>query len=100
MREDPGYFADTVRDWSEHRNDRLLDTRGNPHPTGPHTTAFWECVIRNVIADAHSGFMNWDLLHKTLVRLCALRDKYKDQIVYEAQLPEEYLVAILNFKQL
>ncbi|EDO00192.1 hypothetical protein SS1G_03052 [Sclerotinia sclerotiorum 1980 UF-70] len=40
LREDPGFFADTIIDWSEHRNDALLDTYGNPHPTGPHTHDF------------------------------------------------------------
>ncbi|PVH81924.1 hypothetical protein DL98DRAFT_530682 [Cadophora sp. DSE1049] len=90
LREDPGYFADTVKDWSEHRNDRLLDTRGEPHPTGPHTTDFWERVIRNVIGDAYSGFMTWDLLHNQIHQLCALERKYKHDILYERQLPEEY----------
>lgn len=37
LREDPGYFSETVVDWGEHRNDRLLDSNGDPHPTGPHT---------------------------------------------------------------
>lgn len=26
MREDPGYFAEEIKDWSEHRNDRVPDT--------------------------------------------------------------------------
>ncbi|KAL2075053.1 hypothetical protein VTL71DRAFT_8833 [Oculimacula yallundae] len=74
LREDPGYFADTIRDWSDHRNDALLDTEGNPHPTGPHTIDFWERVIRN--------------------------EKYKDEISYDKQLPEEYLVALLHFREI
>jgi hypothetical protein len=77
-----------------------LDTRGNPHPTGPHTTEFWERVIRNVIADAYSGFMNWDLLLLQVNNLCTLRHKYKDEISYDRQLPEEYLIAILKFREL
>ena len=100
MREDPGYFADTVIDWSEHRNDRLLDTWGNPHPTGPQTTDFWERVIRNVIADAYSGYETWSLLHGQVNRLCVLKEKYKNEISYDRQLPDEYLVALLKFQQL
>jgi len=99
LREDPGYFADTVIDWSEHRNDRLLDTWGNPHPTGPHTTDFWERVIRNVIADAYTGYETWSLLHSLVNRLCALKEKYKNEISYDRQLPDEYLIAILKFQQ-
>lgn len=57
MREDPGYFAEEIKDWSEHRNDRLPDTNGQPHPTGPHTIDFWHRVIRNVISEAVSGLL-------------------------------------------
>ncbi|KUJ07127.1 uncharacterized protein LY89DRAFT_601789, partial [Mollisia scopiformis] len=100
LREDPGYFAETVRDWSEHRNDALPDTWGNPHPTGPHTTEFWTRVIRNVIADGYTGFETWNLLHRQVNRLRALRDKYQDEITYDKQLPEEYLLEILKFQQM
>lgn len=100
LREDPGYFADTIMDWSEHRNDRLPDTRGQPHPTGPQTTQFWERVIRNVIADAYTGFETWSLLYRSVNQLCALKEKYKNDISYDRQLPEEYLITILKFKQL
>jgi hypothetical protein len=100
LREDPGYFGDTIKDWSEHRNDRLLDTWGNPHPTGPHTTDFWERVIRNAIADAYTGFETWSLLHRQVNHLVALKEKYKDGISYANQLPEEYLIEILKFQEL
>lgn len=100
LREDAGYFADTIMDWSEHRNDRLPDTRGNPHPTGPHTVDFWERVIRNVIVDAYSGFETWNLLHKDVKGLLSLKEKYKNEICYDRDLPEEYLVSILRFKHL
>ncbi|KAF4628292.1 hypothetical protein G7Y89_g9859 [Cudoniella acicularis] len=98
FREDPGCFADTIIDWSEHRNDRLLDTLGNPYPTGPHTTEFWERVIRNAIADAYSGFETCSLLHRNINRLCELKKKYEKKTSYDQQLPEEYLIAILKFK--
>ncbi|KAE9366427.1 hypothetical protein N431DRAFT_351887 [Stipitochalara longipes BDJ] len=97
LREDPGYFADTIMDWSEHRNDRLLDTRGQPHPTGPHTTDFWERIIRNVIANAYSDFETWSLLHRCITRLCALKEKYKNEISYDKQLPEESCHPQLTF---
>jgi hypothetical protein len=100
LREDPGYFADTIMDWSEHRNDRLLDTRGQLHPSGPQTTEFWERIIRNVTANAYSDFETWSLLHRQVNRLCALKEKYKTEISYDQQLPEEYLIAILKFQQL
>lgn len=100
MREDPGYFADTIADWSEHRNDTLLDTHGNPHPTGPHTLDFWERVIRNAVGDAYTGFEIWSLLHRLVSRLCTLKEKYEKEISYDSQLPEEYLVELLKLEQL
>ena len=100
LREDPGYFAETIMDWSEHRNDRMLDTRGNPHPTGPHTTEFWERVVRNAIADAYNAYETWTLLHRLVNRLSALKEKYKGAISYDRQLPEEYLIEILKFQKL
>lgn len=100
LREDPGFFADTINDWSEHRNDALLDTNGNPHPTGPHTLDFWERVIRNIIGDGYSYYEIWFLLHQQAVLLCTLKEKYKDEISYDKQLPKEYLVAILKFREM
>ncbi|QSZ29954.1 hypothetical protein DSL72_004472 [Monilinia vaccinii-corymbosi] len=100
LREDPGFFADTISDWSEHRNDALLDTRGNPHPTGPHTTDFWERVIRNIIGDGYSNYETWFLLYQQAALLCTLKKKYDDEISYDKQLPKEYLVAILKFREL
>lgn len=100
LREDPGYFADTIDDWSQHRNDRLLDTRGNLHPTGLQTLDFWERVIRNVIADGYSGYETWTMLFRQVNKLCTLKNKYENEISYEKQLPKEYLIAILKFKQM
>ncbi|CAG8959565.1 hypothetical protein HYFRA_00001466 [Hymenoscyphus fraxineus] len=100
LREDPGYFGETVTDWGEHRNDRLLDYFGNPHPTGPHTMDFWERVVRNIIHDAYSNFMTWDLLLRLVDRLIVLQAKYKDQIAYEKRLPKEYLIELLKFRQI
>jgi hypothetical protein len=100
IREDPGYFADTVKDWSEHRNDALLDTMGQPHPTGPQTTTFWERVIRNIINAAYTDFMSWDMLHTKIIKLAALKEKYQDSISSNKKLPKEYLITILTFREL
>ncbi|KAJ8059290.1 hypothetical protein OCU04_012254 [Sclerotinia nivalis] len=100
LREDPGFFADTIIDWSEHRNDSLLDTNGNPHPTGPHTHDFWGRVVRNIIGDGYTNYETWFLLYRQSAILCTLKEKYKNEISYDKQLPKEYIVAILKFKEL
>ncbi|KAK6603053.1 hypothetical protein H4I96_05821 [Botrytis cinerea] len=89
LREDPEIFADAVNDWSEHRNDALLDTNGDPHPTGPHTQDFWA-----------ASYETYFLLHEQAALLCTLMEKYKDEISYNEQLPKEYLIAILKLKEL
>jgi hypothetical protein len=55
--------------------------------------------MRNVIADVYTGYETWSLLHSLVNRLCALKDKYKNEISYARQLPDEYLIAILKFQQ-
>jgi hypothetical protein len=50
LREDPGYFADVLGDWSEHRQEKLLDTRNKHHPVLDEPL-FWERVIGNVVTD-------------------------------------------------
>ncbi|KAM0171854.1 hypothetical protein ACHAPF_007881 [Botrytis cinerea] len=100
LREDPEIFADAVKDWSEHRNDALLDTNGDPHPTGPHTQDFWGRVVSNIIGDAYSSYETYFLLHEQAALLCTLMEKYKDEISYNEQLPKEYLIAILKLKEL
>jgi hypothetical protein len=100
MREDPGYFAETIRDWGEHRNDSMPDTNGDPYPTGPHTIEFWVRVIRNAVNAMYADFMAWNIHYNQASRLGVLQEKYKDDISPDKKLPKEYLVALLNFREL
>jgi hypothetical protein len=58
LREDPSYFAYTMQDCSEHRQERLLDTRGHEHPTLKEKgqPLFWNRVLGNVVAESYLGF--------------------------------------------
>ncbi|KAF5875509.1 uncharacterized protein Bfra_003963 [Botrytis fragariae] len=100
LREDPGFFSDTINDWSEHRNDTLLDTNGNPHPTGPHTQDFWSRVVRKIIDDGYSNHETWFILHRQAALSCILLEEYKDETSYNKQLPKECLIAILKLGEL
>ncbi|CAD6445774.1 097abc67-9730-4319-8d27-0b8dd73a7e21-CDS [Sclerotinia trifoliorum] len=88
-----------AEDYLEHRNDALLDTYGKPHPTGPHTHDFWERVVRNVIGDGYTNYETWFLLYRQSALLCTLKEKYKNEISYDKQLPKEYIIALLKFKE-
>ncbi|CAG8979565.1 hypothetical protein HYALB_00011919 [Hymenoscyphus albidus] len=66
MREDPGYFADFLKEWGEHRQEQLLDTNGHQHPVLSQSV-FWDRVIGNVVTDAY-----WSLPHvpgSTVIRV-------------------------------
>lgn len=96
LREDPGYFADVVGDWKEHRQEMLPDTNGRQHPTlkllSSHT--FWDWVLGNVVVDAYLQIEIWTSIHQQLVNLQTLKDKYSVDTAAGKALPEEYLEAL------
>jgi hypothetical protein len=101
LREDPGYFADILGDWSEHRQEKLPDTNGRPHPVLKSAgSVFWERVIGNIFVDAYGGLAVWDLIYRQLVVLESLKEKYSDVISPTEDLPPEYLKALLSFRYL
>jgi hypothetical protein len=97
LREDPGYFADVLGDWSEHRQENLPDTNRRRHPVLDEPL-FWERVIGNVVTDAYGGLVVWDIIGEQLTELAALQAKYSNAITPEKTLPPEYLKALLKFR--
>jgi hypothetical protein len=104
LREDPSYFADTILEWSEHRRERLSDTRGQDHPVGPKLTQnhapFWERVIAHAIAYSYASLISWHIIERQLTVLERLQEKYAGAISPQKQLPGEYLQALLTFRQM
>ncbi|KAK2760336.1 hypothetical protein FQN54_002404 [Arachnomyces sp. PD_36] len=99
LREDPGYFADMVSDWSEHRQETLVDTNGRRHPNLDRPL-FWNRVIGGVVFDAHGSLIIWDLIESELNKLVALKEKHADDISPDKNLPAEYLDTLLKFRHL
>lgn len=61
LRENPGYFAAKVMEWSEHQRERMYFTdEKDILETG--TPKFWNIVIREVIADAFESLVVWRIL--------------------------------------
>jgi hypothetical protein len=99
LREDPGYFSDTVGNWSEHRQETLLDTNGKRHPALTDLKSlFWERVLGNVIVDAYGALIVWNLIYQELTELDALKMKYPKVISPQPKLPPEYMKALLSFR--
>ncbi|RDL41426.1 uncharacterized protein BP5553_01405 [Venustampulla echinocandica] len=97
LREDPGYFADVVGDWSEHRQEKLLDTNKVRHPVLD-KPLFWDRVIGNVVVDAYGALIIWDIISEQLTHLAALQENYSDTITPQKILPPEYMKALLTFR--
>ncbi|KAI1122970.1 hypothetical protein F5Y10DRAFT_286614 [Nemania abortiva] len=56
LREDPGYFADFVKSWSEHSSEMVLDGKRKQHPDISDSfklSHFWDRVVKNVVYGAY-----------------------------------------------
>ncbi|KAF7508121.1 hypothetical protein GJ744_009562 [Endocarpon pusillum] len=76
LREDPGYFSSVIGDYSEHRQETLLDTNGKRHDVLKEYL-FWDRVVGSAIDDAYTAQFIFDTIHK--------------------KLPKQYQQALLNF---
>ncbi|PVH94037.1 hypothetical protein DM02DRAFT_603094 [Periconia macrospinosa] len=100
LREDPGYFAGAVLDYRDQRQETLKDTNGRSHPlmSVGREDIFWQRVIGNVLATAYLSLEVWSELHTQVKELRTLQGRYEHQITADAELPEEYLNALLRFR--
>ena len=97
LREDPGYFADMLGDWSEHRQETLLDTDGERHPILA-KPLFWQRVIGSAVTEAYGALIAWSIIGDQLVALSALQEKYSNIITPQQLLPPDYVKALLTLR--
>ena len=101
LREDPGYFADFVGDWSEHSSEMILDGRKQRHPgiTDPfRKRKFWDQTIGNVVYGAYEEIFLWRSIQQQLDELITLHQTFIETgFQYEEQYPE-YLTALRKLK--
>lgn len=100
LREDPGYFAQDVLDYREHRQEVMLDTRNAKHPIFRlgREGLLWGRVVSNVLVEALITLELFSELHRLSKGLLSLSAKYRDVISPGEDLPEEYLYALLEFR--
>ncbi|KAE8348864.1 hypothetical protein BDV28DRAFT_142538 [Aspergillus coremiiformis] len=91
LREDPGYFADTVLDRKEHRPELVPDQQGRQHYSlKPHASkGLWKIIVSSVISDAYFAFGLWDELQLQLGNLQSLMEKYGPTLRPEKNLPTD-----------
>lgn len=99
LREDPSYFQEIVLEWSEHRQERILTASGKSHPV-LRQDLFWERVLSNVVVDAYTYFVAWDILAKEIDRVKLTKSNRHDQVGSGGELPEDTAQALAHFEHL
>lgn len=99
LREGPSYFAETVLEYREHRQELLPDINGQQHPVfNPQRQHIFCRVLCRVAGRAYWYYEQWYELRRQVLHLQQLQVKYASRISLEKDLPEEYLDAILKFR--
>lgn len=78
LREDPGYFADVLLEFKEHRPELMKDRNGQPHPifsTG-RKDLLWQRVLEVALTLAHQELEVWDELLAQVQHIRVLFDAY------------------------
>jgi hypothetical protein len=99
LREDPGYFADNVVDWKEHRQENLLDTMKRKHPIFDNRLkerVLWERAVGNMLTTSFFMLEVWTAIHERLGVIQRLKTQHASDIRPESDLPERYLSELLK----
>lgn len=89
LREDPSYFAGIIRDWADHRQETLLDTRGRHHPLLDNVE-FWNRVSTTVVHNAYEVVLQWVIIHEKLQKVTICQERHRTTTTYSSTLPEDY----------
>lgn len=100
LREDPGYFSETLWDISEHRPEMLKDEWRRAHPAldKANKSVFWARVAGEVLFNGYYELEIFSELHKQAQELRVLQLKHADAISPTEDLPTDYLRAIFKFR--
>lgn len=97
LREDPSYFAGTMRDWADHRQETLLDTRGRPHPLFE-DIEYWNRVASMVAHNAYEMVLQWVLIHDKLQKVADCQQRHMEAMKTRQSLPEDFERALRRLK--
>ena len=86
-------------DWSEHRQETLLDADGERHPILA-KPLFWQRVIGSAVMEAYGALIAWSIIGEQLVALSALQEKYSNIITPQQRLPPDYVKALLTLQHI
>jgi hypothetical protein len=98
LREDPGYFRDSVNIEADHRYEHLRNHKTGRTHSRLGSPIFWAEVQRHVVINAYRDLMLWDTTLTELSRLLTIRARYGRRIQPGKHLPDEYAYALHSFK--
>lgn len=101
LREDPGYFAHTQREFTDHRYELVRDKYGMLHPVleKSQDDIFLARVVSHFVVQGHMALEMFSELQRQAQQLRILQEKYVAVISPSRDLPKDFLRAILRFDQ-
>lgn len=98
LREDPSYFQDIISEESEHRQERILTETGKTHSVLRQDT-FWERVLSNVVMNAYTDLVAWDIVLKEIDSLNNI-SSHSGKINPGSDLQENFMQTLAHFEHL
>lgn len=100
LREDPDYFARTLLECKEHRQEMLKDLDGKSHPVlgFGRDNVLWARILGSILSEAYLRLELFSELSSQAGRLVAMQKMYADDISPSKDLPEAYLEALLRLR--
>ncbi|CAJ2503112.1 Uu.00g105060.m01.CDS01 [Anthostomella pinea] len=118
LREDPGYFSETLYDWSEHCQESLVictreedlwdkfmhnvtctDESHTWHTATKPTDGdaeFWAPIVQNVLTDALEYIENWRILLSRISRAAKAMQSHASELRYDRPAPEAITLSLLQ----
>jgi hypothetical protein len=63
---------------------------GNRHPKSKNPTKFWDRVLGSMVSDAYEAYAVRYLVHKQVVKLVVLIEKYHSKFSVDKKLPSDF----------
>lgn len=100
LREDPSYFSEVLQDFAAHRQEMLVDTQGQQHPTlkQPGRPLFWNRVLGNIVVESYFGFVTFEEIVKQVDKVAQLHNAHHHKIKPENDLPRDLFTAFQSLR--
>ncbi|XEV01755.1 hypothetical protein FSHL1_007042 [Fusarium sambucinum] len=100
LREDPEYFRVELLEKKDHSYESVKTEDGKQHPLNHKVNEdkLWGTMVSRIAAESYERLEHMAQLHRQARDLSVLREKYKDEIQPNKELPDEYRNALYYFR--